>query len=174
MRKIHLYIVGILLIITIYKIYPAKKAIEYKNYQKEISRHIEGANYKLLDIDMDIKPEIIAIGNSYSTIYKVIDGKIYNIGGILGNDIRMYENTITKERYIIAIENVSYRLITSNNISYITIVDNKVVASNILTKKILMDGDSKVYYDSEYKEISKDEYKLRFNEIYMNLHEIQQ
>jgi hypothetical protein len=154
--------------------YPTIEAIRYENYQNEIKRHREATGFKILDIDKDNKAEIIALGNSYSTVYKIIDGKIYNIGGILGNDIRMYENTITKERYIIAIENVSYRLIISNYISYISIIDNKVVASKILIKDTSMDGESNVYYDSEYKEISKDEYKLMLNEIYMNLYEIQQ
>lgn len=36
-----------------------------------------------------------------------------------------------------------------------------------------MDGDNLVYYDSEYKEISEEEYKRQINEIYMNLYETQ-
>lgn len=174
MKKFSLYLLIILIIIIIYKMYPVIEAIKYVNYQNEISRHIEGADYKLLDIDMDNKSEIIAIGNSYSTIYKVIDGKVYNIGGVLGNDIRIYENTITKERHVIAIENVSYRLITSNYISYIYIIDNKLVSSKILINETSMDGDREVYYDSEYEEISKEDYLRQFNEVFMNLYEIQQ
>lgn len=173
MKKISLYLLIILIIIANYKIYPTMEAIKYKNYQNEIKRHREATGFKILDIDKDNISEIIALGNSYSTVYKIIDGKIYNIGGILGNDIRMYKNTITKERYIIAIENVSYRLITSNYISYISIIDNKVVASKILIKDTTMDGDSEVYYDSKYKEISKEEYLRQLNEFYMNLFEIQ-
>lgn len=174
MKKISLYLLIILIIIANFKVYPTIEAIKYEKYQNEIKRHIEATGFKILDIENDNKPEIIALGNSYSTIYKVIDGKVYNIGGFLGNDIRLYENTITKERHVIAIENVSYRLLTSNYISYIYIIDNKVVTSNILIKDITMDGDSEVYFDSEYKEISKEEYLKQFNDIFINLYEIQQ
>lgn len=173
MKKISLYLLIILIIIANYKVYPTIEAIKYENYQNEIKRHIEATGFKILDIDNDNNAEIVALGNSYSYIYKVIDGKIYNIGGFLGNDIRLYENTITKERHVIAIENVSYRLITSNFINYISIIDNKVVTSKILIKDTTMDGDSEVYYDSKYKEISKEEYLRQLNEIYMNLYEIQ-
>lgn len=96
--------------------YPVIEAKEYENYQNEIKRHIEVTGFKLLDIDEDNKVEIVALGNSYSTIYKIIGGKLYNIGGFLGNDIRLYENAVTKERYIIAIENVSFRFITRSYI----------------------------------------------------------
>ncbi len=116
LKKINIYLFIILLIITIYKMYPVIEAKEYENYQNEIKRHIEVTGFKLLDIDEDNKVEIVALGNSYSTIYKIIGGKLYNIGGFLGNDIRLYENAVTKERYIIAIENVSFRFITRSYI----------------------------------------------------------
>jgi predicted transcriptional regulator len=153
--------------------YPVIETIEYENYQSEIKRHIDVTGFKLLDFDEDNKMEIIALGHSYSTIYKIIGGKLYNIGGFLGNEIRVYENTATKERYIIAIENISFRFTTSSSISYISIINNKVITSKVLIKDATMDGDNLVYYDSEYKEISEEEYKKQINEIYMNLYETQ-
>jgi hypothetical protein len=141
--------------------------------QAEIKRHNMVSEFKVMDINNDNATEIIAINNDYCIVYKVIEGKIYNIGEFFSESISQYEDAITGKKYTVIYGKIYFRDSISKSLSLITITDNKLIIKKILTSETSMDGEHIEYYDADYSDISKEEYEQQYKIFFKQLEEIE-